>query len=257
MNKRTAFTLVELLVVIGIIAVLISILLPSLKQARESANTVQCMSNMRQIGMAILMYSNENGGSLPIHTTTSNVSFDDLLSRYDGRNLSEDEINKSGLDVGTRDSNRLYLCPSETIYNTEQFGYFMTGLKRTGAQRSYCFVRGPAAGGKARRGVYMPAKTDPELWTAKLSNRDIPVPVETIMMAEQRYQSTVGSPTGQTIDNASGQVNIAGTPPLHAKGTKWNYLMADMHVVTLAPEETFGTGSATNPRGMWSRTRDD
>src|SRR3954453_6650709 len=60
-----AFTLVELLVVIGIIALLISILLPALNKARESANRTACLSNIRQVGMAVLAYSNGNKGYFP------------------------------------------------------------------------------------------------------------------------------------------------------------------------------------------------
>ncbi len=62
---RSAFTLVELLVVIGIIAVLIAMLLPALNRAREQAKTVQCMSNLRQWGQIMMMYANDNHGFLP------------------------------------------------------------------------------------------------------------------------------------------------------------------------------------------------
>jgi len=68
-SKAHAFTLVELLVVIGIIALLISILLPSLNKARESARQIKCMSNMRQLSLAVVSFAGENKGWMPGRST--------------------------------------------------------------------------------------------------------------------------------------------------------------------------------------------
>jgi prepilin-type N-terminal cleavage/methylation domain-containing protein/prepilin-type processing-associated H-X9-DG protein len=63
--RARAFTLVELLVVIGIIAVLISILLPALNRVREQSRTTACGSNLRQIGVGMLLYAHDNKGHIP------------------------------------------------------------------------------------------------------------------------------------------------------------------------------------------------
>ena len=64
-HRRAGFTLVELLVVIGIIAVLVGILLPALSRARQSASSLACQANLRTIGQAIGMYATQSKGVFP------------------------------------------------------------------------------------------------------------------------------------------------------------------------------------------------
>jgi prepilin-type N-terminal cleavage/methylation domain-containing protein/prepilin-type processing-associated H-X9-DG protein len=110
MRKVRAFTLVELLVVIGIIAVLIGVLLPVLSRSRENARRVGCASNMRQLATALLMYANNNRQRFP-RAAEGRGDPADWIYWQDGRDLTESAI--AQYLGGGGDLAALFRCPSD------------------------------------------------------------------------------------------------------------------------------------------------
>ena len=146
-QRKSAFTLVELLVVIGIIALLISILLPALAKARRAAATITCLNNLKQMGLAMSMYFNDYKGAFPPSLQAQNFAagdpncwlemWDAKLAPYFGVT-----INLNGPLVYTTDAithgypaegrTKLLQCPSDRrlgmsdFFNTHGRSYTMT-----------------------------------------------------------------------------------------------------------------------------------
>ncbi|MCM8534212.1 MAG: prepilin-type N-terminal cleavage/methylation domain-containing protein [Lentisphaeraceae bacterium] len=248
--RHRKFSLIELLVVIVIIAILSSLLLPSLTQAREKSFMTVCLSNQRQIGIANMMYVSKNNNNFPTNrirltSPLREISWDTNLSKYDGRDLTFGAANS----LAYSPIEKLYHCPADTIQrwnnSTRPRTYAMNinGSNENGTQLGI---------GSAHNNL--PSK----------SLLEISSPSDTIAYAEMPMnRNTIGSFWSIRVPSYSygwgdwGLFNTTGKTGLH--GTyKFNYLFADSHASLLKVHNTAIDidGNATAKK-MWTIDPDD
>ncbi len=184
-SKLRGFTLIELLVVISIIAILAAILLPALARAREAANRISCANNMRQMGLAFLMFANEHDGRMPPAAPNDywgqpNVGRgEDRVTRpgeYPRRLMRNNYIfNTRTLYPDYLDDIRVAVCPSGQVgRQAEQDNWYMdvTWERQNVDERLLSRIRGLDRDHPAARQVEtlvgQGARFDPECFTSQM-----------------------------------------------------------------------------------------
>lgn len=130
-SQRAGFTLIELLVVISIIMILAGMLLPSLARAKQQANRIKCLNNMRQLGLSLIMYADENEGQFPPRRTPPSTWINRLEPYYRAEDIlhcpSDGFIERrSYLINGFNDYFETILTPAEyVIYKNWNWSYGM------------------------------------------------------------------------------------------------------------------------------------
>lgn len=270
-----AFTLVELLVVIGILGLLMGMILPAMSKAKAKTRTVQCQNNLKQLNLANASYVDSNSDALPlaiyrpqpVGTPGEQIySFDDQLYEYLGKKLTPAEQQASRIPLAKRSS--VLLCPEDkaaphpsfTTPETWRRTYSMSEANMGGVQYGQPLLSLKDGG----VGLYYSSFWGPPINTlvqaAVLRDHQIGSPMTTLLFVERPdSRNFAGNDHFSVTRGTSNQLyGIGGNKAQAYHAGKFVYSYCDGHIEVKEPKQTWGRFGQVNPwAGEWTMRTDD